>query len=120
METAAGGAPGSWLARALLSGEARGNRSQVANTPRALRLTSPLFPPAPRSQHTELRGLRQRVRSSVLRSAGLPSYRAISAHITTVGEKAEDRFIISQPNTRRALNKKQKKCLRVALLEALQ
>lgn len=46
--------------------------------------------------------------------------RLISAHITTAGEKAEDRFIVSQPNTRRALTKKQMKCLRNGLIEALQ
>ncbi len=45
--------------------------------------------------------------------------RLISAHITTVGEKAEDRFIVSQRNTKQALNKKQQTCLKDALLKAL-
>jgi [protein-PII] uridylyltransferase len=45
--------------------------------------------------------------------------RLISAHITTVGEKAEDRFIVSQRNTKQALNEKQQTCLRDALLKAL-
>ncbi len=45
--------------------------------------------------------------------------RLISAHIATVGEKAEDRFIISQPNTKQALNDEQQACLKEALLKAL-
>ena len=45
--------------------------------------------------------------------------RLISAHITTVGEKAEDRFIVSQRNTKKALNEKQQQCLETALLTAL-
>ena len=45
--------------------------------------------------------------------------RLISAHIATVGEKAEDRFIVCQPNSRQALTGKQKKCLRKALLNSL-
>jgi [protein-PII] uridylyltransferase len=45
--------------------------------------------------------------------------RLISAHITTVGEKAEDRFIVSQPNTRQALNNTQQACLQKVLLKAL-
>ncbi len=45
--------------------------------------------------------------------------RLISAHITTVGEKAEDRFIVSQPNTRQALNETQQACLQEVLLKAL-
>jgi [protein-PII] uridylyltransferase len=45
--------------------------------------------------------------------------RLISAHITTVGEKAEDRFIVSQPNTRQALNDTQQAGLQEVLLKAL-
>jgi [protein-PII] uridylyltransferase len=45
--------------------------------------------------------------------------RLVSAHITTVGEKAEDRFIISQANTKQALNDHQQACLEAALLKAL-
>lgn len=45
--------------------------------------------------------------------------RLISAHITTTGEKAEDRFIISLPNQRKALTDAKKDCLRSALLKAL-
>ncbi|MCP4010460.1 MAG: hypothetical protein GY726_13225, partial [Proteobacteria bacterium] len=45
--------------------------------------------------------------------------RLISAHIATVGEKAEDRFIISQPNTKQALNDEQQACLKESLLKAL-
>ncbi len=45
--------------------------------------------------------------------------RLVSAHITTVGEKAEDRFIVSQANTKQALNDHQQACLKAALLKAL-
>ena len=45
--------------------------------------------------------------------------RLISAHITTVGEKAKDRFIVCQPNSRTALSEEQMQCVHEALLEAL-
>ena len=45
--------------------------------------------------------------------------RLISAHIATVGEKAEDRFIVTQPNTKQALDKHQQACLKEALVKAL-
>lgn len=45
--------------------------------------------------------------------------RLISAHITTAGEKAEDRFIICQPNARMALTEEQIQCLSQALLDTL-
>jgi len=47
------------------------------------------------------------------------SIRLISAHIATAGEKAEDRFIISQPNTKQALDEHQQACLNEALIKAL-
>lgn len=46
--------------------------------------------------------------------------RLLSAHITTVGEKAKDQFMITQQNSRKALTQKQMDTLQDALLKALQ
>ncbi len=45
--------------------------------------------------------------------------RLVSAHIATAGEKAEDRFVVCQPNRDKALTERQKNCLYDLLMQAL-